>query len=334
VEAAFRGLVRLRGVAYDAGLFEVARVAVPVVSVGNISVGGAGKTPVARWLVGELRRRGHLPAILHGGYAMDEPDLHRLWHPDLPVLVGRDRVASARRALAAGASVLVLDDGFQHRRLARDLDLVLVAAEGWAGRRRLLPRGPWRESTRALARAQAIVVTRKVAPAEEARALLEEFHDLAPGAAVVQLHLRPSGWRRHGQDGEVRGGVRGACGAAPETTAGGPAGAPAGEVLAVTAIARPELFVANARAAGAQVGGALCFRDHHGFTARDLDRIRREAAGRRLVTTAKDLVKLAPLAPDLELWDLEQEVVVEEGMAELAGLLDGLDAGATGAANP
>jgi tetraacyldisaccharide 4'-kinase len=97
---------------------------------------------------------------------------------------------------------------------------------------------------------------------------------------------------------------------------------PCGEVAAVTAIARPELFVANAREAGAEVGPTLFFPDHHDYDELDLDRIRRAAAGRPIVTTAKDMVKLAPLAPDLDLWVLEQEVVVEEGESALHELLD------------
>lgn len=329
-EAGFRGVVRLRGAAYDHGLLSTTRVAVPVISVGNISVGGAGKTPVARWLVAELRRLGHAPAVLHGGYALDEPALHRLWHPELPVVVGRDRIVSARRAIEGGATVLVLDDGFQHRRLGRDLDLVLVAAESWPARRRLLPRGPWREAARALARAQAVAVTRKVATAQKASAVLEELRSYAPRAAVLQLQLRPSGWLHLGANQPAAG----ACApAASDPRAPGPSAAepavqgPDGEVLAVTAIARPELFVGNAREAGAEITGSLFFPDHHDFTTRDVAAIRRAAAGRPLIATAKDLVKLGPLAPDLDLWILEQEVVVEAGGARLNELLAELGSG-------
>lgn len=315
-EAGFRGVVRLRGAAYDHGLLSTSRVAVPVISVGNISVGGAGKTPVARWLVAELRRLGHAPAVLHGGYALDEPALHRLWHPELPVVVGRDRIASARRAIEGGATVLVLDDGFQHRRLGRDLDLVLVAAESWLARRRLLPRGPWREAARALARAQAVAVTRKVVTAPAASAVLEELRSYAPRAAAVQLQLRPSGWLHWGASHPAAG-LSAPGPKVPEPVVQGPEG----EVLAVTAIARPDLFVGNAREAGAEVSGSLFFPDHHDFTAHDVAAIRRAAAGRPLITTAKDLVKLGPLAPDLDLWILEQEVVVEAGAARLNELL-------------
>src|SRR5688572_14246190 len=139
-EQLYGGVIKLRNAAYDRGMFPVERVAVPVLSVGNIVAGGAGKTPVVRWLVEQLLARGRRPAILHGGYGMDEPKLHQQWHPEVTVIAERDRVAAARLAVDGGADVIVMDDGFQHRRLARDLDIVLVTADSdnW----NLLPRGP------------------------------------------------------------------------------------------------------------------------------------------------------------------------------------------------
>src|SRR5690606_7983757 len=120
------------------------------------------------WLVRELVRRGFTPGILHGGYAEDEPDLFRLWFPQLPVVAERDRLRGAGKAMHQGADVLVLDDAFQHRRFGRDLDVVLVAAETWTRHARLLPRGPYREPPRSLRRADVVVVTRRTASAEQA----------------------------------------------------------------------------------------------------------------------------------------------------------------------
>jgi len=307
-ELLFRGVVRLRNFSYDHGWLHTHRAAVPVISVGNLAVGGSGKTPVARWLIAELLGRGERPALLHGGYAADEPELHRRWNPTIPVVVGRDRVVSAGTAQAAGATVLVLDDGFQHRRLARDLDLVLVAAEGWTPRPRLLPRGPWRESPAALVRADAVIVTRKTAPADQAETIARELERIAPDKVVAQVWLSPAGWSR-GPNATDAGGDRAETG-------------PRGAVLAVTAIARPELFVANARAAGADVSSTLFFPDHHDFGDADLERIRGLARGRPIVTTAKDMVKLAALDPALDLWVLEQRVIVERGGDALNELLD------------
>lgn len=303
-ELGYRAAVSTYHRAYDRGRRAAESVRVPVISVGNISVGGAGKTPVTRWLVGELRRRGARPAVLHGGYAPDEPALHRAWNPDVPVVVGRERVVGAKRALAEGATVLVLDDGFQHRRLARDLDLVLIAAESWTARPRLLPRGPWREAPAALGRAHVVAVTRKTATPEAADQVAAEAARFAPEAALVRIQLRPAGWRRFG----------GAAGGAE----------PRGEAVAVAGIAQPRLFLANARSAGARVAVELIFPDHHDYGYEDLARIRQSAGGRAVVTTAKDAIKLGPMAPDLEIWALEQEVVVEAGSSALAALLDRL----------
>ncbi|HEX6939614.1 MAG TPA: tetraacyldisaccharide 4'-kinase [Longimicrobiales bacterium] len=304
LELAYRAAAGIFHAAYEVGLKRAVRLPVPVASVGNVAVGGAGKTPVTRWVVDELRRRGARPAVLHGGYAPDEPALHRSWYPGVPVIEGRDRVAGGARAVDAGADVVVLDDGFQHRRLARNLDLVLVAAEDWTPQPRLLPRGPWREPPRALARADVVAVTRRTATAEAAEEVAAALRRFAPKADAVRFHLRAIGWR---------------------AAAGGAAGpGPRGEVVAVAGIARPRDFVANAEAAGVEVGEALVFRDHHAYTDEDARRIRAAARGRPVVTTAKDAVKLAPLAPELDLWILEQRAIVEAGADALARRLDAL----------
>jgi len=127
--------------AYRTGLLPQTRVGAPVISIGNLAVGGSGKTPFSSWLVSELRTRGQTPALLHGGYASDEPALHRQWTPDIAVFAAKDRVTSARSAIAGGATIIVLDDGLQHSRLYRDLDLVLISADTWDQPRRLLPAG-------------------------------------------------------------------------------------------------------------------------------------------------------------------------------------------------
>jgi tetraacyldisaccharide 4'-kinase len=297
--------------AYDKGLLRRARPAVPTISVGNLTVGGAGKTPVTRWLVDELLGRGEAPAVLHGGYAADEPALHVLWHPDVPVYAQRDRRLSALQAVAGGASVLVLDDGFQHRRLARDLDVVLIAAETWRAHPRLLPRGPWREPPGALARAHVVAVTRKQASAERAAEVLAALARRSPRAAHVQLALVPVGWRRWP-----------ALGAGADEDVSADAGAvPRGVV--VCGISDPEAFLANAAAAGAVLDATLVFPDHQAYGAGTAARIRRAAgASRAVLTTAKDAVKLAVAAPDLTIWVLEQQLRVEAGASGLATAID------------
>ena len=145
-EAGYAAVVAARNGAYDRGWLRSERVEVPVISIGNVSVGGAGKTPFAAWLARWLTDLGRRPAIALRGYGEDEILLHRELNPDVPVFRGKRRVEAARQAVAAGRDAVVLDDAFQHRALARDLDVVLVPVEGWEPRPRLVPRGPWRES--------------------------------------------------------------------------------------------------------------------------------------------------------------------------------------------
>jgi len=299
-EALYRAVIALRNLAWDREWVTATHAAIPVVSVGNLAVGGAGKTPFAAWLAARLRTRGERPAILHGGYASDEPALHRKWNPDIPVFEGRDRIGSAAAARERGATVAVLDDGFQHRRLARDADIVLIAAETWTRTRSLLPRGPWREPAASLRRAGLLVITRKAADSATARRVAADLVPLAPSVPQAVAAIEPTGWQ-----------------------APGPAGTqPDGPCIAIAGIAAPASFIANAQAAGARVERSLLFEDHHTYTAADARRILAEAAGRSIVTTEKDAVKLEALLPHAPIWTLRQSVRIETGADVLEQLLD------------
>jgi tetraacyldisaccharide 4'-kinase len=293
-EVGFRTLVHARNAAYRSGIAPADASPLPTISIGNITVGGTGKTPVVRWTVQQLRRRGLTPGILHGGYAEDEPALHRRWFPDLPVVADRNRLRGAESALEQGAEVLVLDDAFQHRRLGRDLDVVLVAAETWTRYARLLPRGPYREPPRALRRADMVVVTHRTAGSSAAARAEAEVAHIA-GRPTARAHLRASGWL----DGRLRART---------------AGSVPGECVAVAGIARPDDFFHQAEHAGARLRTATAFPDHHPYSRTDAASLQQAAAGRPIVTTAKDAVKLIALMPDVaELWILDQEVVFEAG---------------------
>jgi tetraacyldisaccharide 4'-kinase len=290
-EVAFRGVVALRDIGYRIGLLPSRPSPVPAISVGNLTVGGTGKTPVVRWLTDALRARGHRPGILHGGYADDEPALHRRWFPELPVVADRDRVRGARAAAEAGADVVVLDDAFQHRRIRRDLDLVLVSAEGWTPRPRLLPRGPFREPLRALRRADVVVVTRRRGSPEEAAAVARSVHRRTGGPVAV-AHLHPTGWLK--ADGEPREGTP-----------------PPG--VGVAGIGRPTAFFDQVAARGARLEARLAFRDHHDYNQADAARIRAAAGEGAVITTAKDAVKLGPLLGGADVWVLDQGVAFDQG---------------------
>ena len=298
-EALYRAGIVARNVAYTSGVLPTRRAALPVISVGNIAVGGSGKTPFASWLVQRLQQRGQRPALVHGGYASDEPELHRLWVPEVPVIVDRDRVRAAHTAREQGASVIVLDDAFQHRRLRRDLDIVLVSVERWTTAVRLLPRGPWREPARALRRAGLIACVRRTAGTVHAQ---EAARDMArvSGRDVLNVHLRADRWTRAGE----------------------PTAAPTAPAVLVAGIAEPDLFARNARAAGADIVRELIFPDHHDYTAADAQLVEAAAADHAIVTTAKDRVKLRRLLDDDRLHVLEQEVVIERGAELLDAALD------------
>jgi tetraacyldisaccharide 4'-kinase len=290
--------------AYRRGWRRTARAGCPVISIGNLRVGGAGKTPVAAWLARWLRERGERPALLHGGYADDEPRLHAHWNPDVPVYTGRDRSASGVRALTEGATVLVLDDGFQHYALARDLDIALVPAESWHEHPHLLPAGAWREPPRALARADAVAITRRTSTAATAVHVLHEALRYSPLAFGLVFALHARGWRRWGAPHTERSAV-----------------APQARVL-VAGVAEPQSFAELARANGADTDVHLFFRDHHAYSSSDAARIRATARGQAVLTTEKDALKLAAVAPDLDVWVLDLEVVLERGVGELTRSLD------------
>jgi len=206
----------LRRLAYARGWLRQTRLACKVVSVGGVMVGGSGKTPTAAWVARSLRERGHRVAIASRGYgregrdpvvvvsdgrrvyshaalAGDEPMLLAAHAPDVPVLVGRDRAVVGMRAVSAfGAEVLVLDDGYQHLRLTRDLDVAVFDGGLGFGNGRVLPRGPLRESARVLRCADVVgVIDGPLPDADEARLARR-----VPGAFRFSGRRVPSGLRR------------------------------------------------------------------------------------------------------------------------------------------
>ncbi len=274
-----------------------------VVSVGNLAVGGTGKTPLAAWVAQTLAENGGRPAIVARGYGRDELLLHARWNPDVPVVADPDRVLAARRARRAGADVVVLDDGFQHRRLPRDLDLVLLAAEDrFPGR--LLPRGPYREPPSALERAHAVVVTRRTAEAHVAAALAERVGSTFPHLRIATLYLAPGRW---------------------SALAGDAASPPQGPVLVATTVARPGDFARQVAQALEEPVELASFPDHHEYTLRDVERLSARAGSRTLVVTEKDAVKLGAFRERLPpVRVLGQEPRWESGAPEILELLSGV----------
>jgi tetraacyldisaccharide 4'-kinase len=306
--AAYRAAVALRNGAYDVGLLRPRPLPLPSVGVGNLAVGGTGKTPVASYLARELARRGARPGILLRGYGGgDEAAEHAARVSQAVVVPDPDRVRGAARAAREGASVLVLDDCLQHRDVRPDVLLAVVAAETAGERMWPLPAGPWREGLDALGRCDGVVVTYKAASVDAAVAmarLLAPYTSLGLGVAA---------------------GLRVACFVPLMGGAAHPASAVAGrEVVAVCGIGAPDLFASQLEGLGARVR-LLAFGDHHRYAAAEVAAAAALAGPEGMVvTTAKDAVKLRALWPATAPPCLvaELEVCVSSGEEHLARLLD------------
>jgi tetraacyldisaccharide 4'-kinase len=305
---AYAAAVAARNAAFDHGWLRARTLALPAISVGNLTVGGTGKTPVSAYIAARLAERGSKPAIVMRGYGADENLVHARLNPGIPVIVAADRVRGAADARAMGRDVVVLDDAFQHRGARRDADVVLLAAE-LAGPVRALPAGPWREPLGSLSRASLIVVTRKSASRETARHLLAHALRFAPRSGGAVIHLAAD--RLVGcLSGEFL----------DLSSMNGRS------VLAVAAIGDPHAFAAQLTEAGARVTLAA-ERDHHAWSAADAAKLARRAAGAEMVVcTLKDAVKLGAVWPREAppLWYVSQRVVMESGADELERILAAL----------
>jgi tetraacyldisaccharide 4'-kinase len=285
----YAALARRRREFYAARPDRRQRLRRPVISVGNLAVGGRGKTPVVACLARLLVEMGERPAILSRGYRRRQPedgvvvvrdahvmraDLDRSGDeplmlarslPGVAVLVSPDRYVAGRIAEQhLGATVHVLDDGFQHLPLDRDIDLVIIDAEDVSAEARTLPEGRLRELPDALIAADAVL------------AVDEGALEGVPGAAsTATFRLRRS-------IGRIGGEIQ------------------KGSVMAVAGIAGPERFFEDLRSGGLAVVATAAFRDHHRYSRRDLDRLvrtARAAGAARIVTTEKDYVRLLPFRP-------------------------------------
>ena len=322
-------IARVRRALYGSGLLSGERLPRPVVSVGNLVLGGAGKTPhvlhLARWLAGSGRR----VAILSRGYgrrsrgvvwasrgdgivasareAGDEPALLARSLPGVPVVVAESRAAAGREILAHGAAdVFLLDDGYQHLSLRRDADLLLVDCGRGLGNRMTVPFGPLREPPSHARFADALVVTK--------------CPDRETGERTARCVPIPAG-RPRALSRLVPAGVVGADGAPA------PSVPPGAGILAFSGLARNETFRETLAAAGYRVRRHVTFPDHHEYSPADVGRLAREAAGMPAVTTEKDLVRLPR---ELPFPALALRVAVEflSGWEELSGMiLDRIDRG-------
>ena len=233
--------------------------------------------------------------------------VHALLNPEVPVFPGADRMAGVRAAAATGADVAVLDDAFQHRRIARLEDVVLVSADQWREPIRVLPAGPWRETPVALARASLVIVTRKAVNGEQAEQLLQRLAPLTRSGrgAVAELALADL---RSVVTGEAR----------PLSVLRG------ASVLVAAGIGDPETFAAQLRAIGARVE-IRQFPDHHVYDSSDIETLARDAhAFDHMICTLKDAVKLRRRWPREapSPWYVSLRCSIETGGADLSALFD------------
>jgi tetraacyldisaccharide 4'-kinase len=305
--AMYQAATRIRNVLYDRGTLRSTATRIPVVSVGNLAVGGSGKTPVSAWIATELTNRGAHPALVMRGYGGDEPRVHSLLNPEVPVIVNADRVAGVHAAAARGADVAVLDDAFQHRRISRTEDIVLISVDSWREPLRVLPSGPWRELPDALARASLVMITRKAAGPDVAEDLVRRLTPLTRtrDGAVAALEL-----------GELRNAVTGE--ARPLSDVSGR------RVLLVAGIANPESLVQQMQRINADIE-ARTFPDHHSYQTADIRWLAQEARTfDHIVCTLKDAVKLGPQWPREAppLWYVSLRCKIESGSAVVSAMID------------
>lgn len=305
--------VTVRNVAYDRGWLAVHHAPAPVISLGNITTGGTGKTPLAAWLANWLVEHGYRPGLLSRGYRSLDVDpassgsngndekrvLDRLC-PGVPHLQQRDRVQSSKRLVDEfGCDVLILDDGFQHRRLARDLDLLLVdALQPW-GFGHLLPRGLLRESRSGLRRADLVIVTRSdQASTNDRQRLRMELERFRGHAECLEVAFRPK--RLLGLDGT----------SCELNSVAGQKG------LAFCGIGNPEGFRQTIATLHTDCD-LQPFPDHHHYDSGDLATLAGKAQVARadlVLTTLKDLVKIPPTA-----WTGPPLYAVDIGVEFLSG---------------
>jgi tetraacyldisaccharide 4'-kinase len=315
--------VRIRNSLYASGRLRARQVAVPVICVGNLTTGGTGKTPLVAWLAGAARDKGQRPAILTRGYRTDtarlsdEPAELVALCPDAPVIVNPDRVAGAEEAIGKhGAEVLLMDDGFQHRRLARDLDIVTIDATAPFGYGHLLPAGLLREPVSELRRAQAVVLTRCDQVQLRALETIEErVREISPLAVVARAIHAPAQVER--SDGSR---------IALEELKGQ-------RVFAFCGLGNPQAFFETVRRLSCVLAGSRTFDDHHEYTDGCLAQILAEARrcdAELTLTTRKDWTKAVKLnigdaAPPFACLSIRMELIA--GASALTTLIEEAMAG-------
>jgi len=323
----YGAVTRTRLSLYRRGTFQTTKLERPVISVGNITTGGTGKTPLVEWVARTVATAGKKVCILTRGYGRKDPHLQVIVSDgygvlaspneagDEPYLLANrltglasvissaDRIAAGQEAIKDfGAECFVLDDGFQHLRLARDLNIVTIDATNPWGGGSLLPYGRLRENPEGLNRADCVVITR-CDLVESVDGLRKEILGLTGERPIFESHMR---------------GVR-----VSPLKNGGDALTPPARVAAFCAVGNPSSFFAQLERAGYELALKKSFPDHHSYSQDEIDTLiqgAKETAATNLITTAKDAVKLRPLSFSMPCYVSEIEISIEND-AELTRLI-------------
>lgn len=319
-EPVYRFFVNRRNFQYNIGARQQFVLPRPVISIGNLSTGGTGKTPVVAFVCRELLKAGHKPAVLMRGYKAEagrkgdeQLELEGLLGASVPVIANPDRVAGAQKALDLfpDITVFVLDDGFQHRRVKRNFDLVLVSATQGLSGGHVLPRGMLREPPENIDRAHLVLLTRvdQVAPERLARVEAEVCKHWHGSKITPPLRCEHKPTEVVGSGGELL---------STEALANR-------RVFAVAGTAEPSAFEHTLRTLGAQVIGKQWFPDHHAYTPADwadVGRSARTLGADLVVTTGKDAVKVRDFGLPSGLEVLTLRIAVEFAPDDARRLMD------------
>lgn len=277
----YYAVISIRNFFYKIGVFRSYRLDAKVISVGNITWGGTGKTPAAAFIANLLFGRGLKPAILLRGYGDDEELLYSKLAPAIPVVAGKDRVETGKAILASrSVKTILLDDGFQYRRLKRDLDIICIDATDPFGNGWVIPAGSMREGMSSLRRADIFLIT-KVDLAQDKNGLKElekSLKKINPGAAILRSSHSPQYFYRLSDNKIING-----------------AKLKNNSIALVSAIGNPDAFEKTILSLGLKFKKHFIFRDHHWYKEGDLRRIEDYCSKNgidTIITTEKDAVRL------------------------------------------
>lgn len=333
LEIPYSGIVSLRNWAYDHQYLKTYSVGIPVISVGNLTAGGTGKTPVVQFLCCWLKEIGYRPAVIMRGYgssldlaknyvvadergllvtqeeAGDEAAQLAQNLPGIPIWIGANRVISGQKAIELNrANILIMDDGFQHRKLFRDMDILLIDALRPWGYAHVLPRGLLREPVSNLRRADVILITRSdLCSEEELQSLEKQIYSFNKGVQIFRTSHKPNRIvELFGEEYPIQTGI-------------------GKKAHFFCGLGNPDGFFQTASEAGFVETGRTLFPDHYPYQQKDLLELEEKAKKEKaqlLLTTEKDGIKLKKFAKSsIPVWQLSIEVFFEKREEQLKNVI-------------